>query len=77
MSLEEFLIELAKSPYLQGRFRENPDGVMDEMGLSDAEKQLVKDGDKNAIAAAISGSQPAGAATTITCISLTAVIVHE
>lgn len=53
MKLVHFLADLVKSPTMQEMLRRDPDAVMDAAGLSDEEKEVLKSGDKQKIAAVV------------------------
>jgi len=48
-----FLLNLGEDPQLLEKFKQNPDSVMDEAGLTPAEKTLLLSGDAQLIRSAI------------------------
>jgi hypothetical protein len=48
-----FLLKLGEDPQLLEKFKQNPDSVMDEAGLTPAEKTLLLSGDVQLIRSAI------------------------
>ena len=48
-----FLLNLGEDPQLLEKFKQNPDRVMDEAGLTPAEKTLLLSGDAQLIRSAI------------------------
>jgi hypothetical protein len=53
MTLTDFLIELASDPNLASQFMDNPQQVMADAGLSQADQDLLMSGDPQAIRNAV------------------------
>ena len=51
--LRDFLIDLSNDEKLQEKFAKDPEGLMDKYGLSDEEKQWIREGNTEAINKAI------------------------
>jgi len=47
--LRDFLIDLSTDENLRERFAKDPEGVMDEYGLTDEEKKWIREGDTGSI----------------------------
>jgi hypothetical protein len=44
-ALKELITDLSKNPDLEEKFNANPDEVMDQYGLSEQEKELIRNED--------------------------------
>lgn len=61
-TISRLLVDVANEPSLLERFRTEPEAVMDEYGLSEGQKQVVRSGNLAAIRAAIDYEYRAGLA---------------
>lgn len=57
MNIQEFILYLGENPYKFLAVQENADAVMEEVGLSDSDRETLKSGDMSRIGAAIVASQ--------------------
>lgn len=55
-----FINKLSTDPNLRSQFKANPDAVMDQEGLSDEDKQVVRSGDPEQIRAHLGDDAPPG-----------------
>jgi hypothetical protein len=62
--LQQFLVALSTDPELRQRYKEDPDGVLAEAGLTAEESALVKSGDTDAMRSYL-GDEAAGAMITV------------
>ncbi len=59
-ALSDFLTKISQDPQEISDFKENPDGVMDDHGLSDQEKEIVKSGDADKVREHLGDDTPPG-----------------
>ena len=71
-NLKNFLVELAEDQQKLLAFKDNPDEVLNSSNLNSAEKAIVKSGDKNLIASAISDTDARATVVAVTiCLVIT------
>ena len=55
-----FINKLSTDPNLRAQFKANPDAVMDQEGLSEEDKQVVKSGDPDQLRTHLGDDAPPG-----------------
>lgn len=58
MNIREFVLYLGQNPYKLVEAKENADAVMQELGLSEEDREILKSGDIKRIGAAIHEGLP-------------------
>jgi hypothetical protein len=71
MNLTDFLIELAENPNLAAEFKANPNQVMENAGLSEADQEIFLSGDPQAVRHAIDAEKLGDRIVTIVFVSVT------
>ncbi len=56
----DLITKLSSDPSFRSRFRADPDGVMDQEGLSAEDKQVLKSGDPDKIRGHLGDDSPPG-----------------
>ena len=57
--LKSFLLQLSKDAGLRDRFKQDPDGVMNEQGIAASDQECIRSGDPERIRTAIGADDSA------------------